>query len=77
MRHIGRGRRLLRHLQGTKGPCSFFTFENRGPMESFPDADWAGGRNSRPSTTGILVEVNETSVLWTTKKHTLIALSFG
>jgi len=42
---------------------------------SFCDADWAGDRTDRRSTTGYVVKVNGSTVSWASKKQTTVALS--
>ena len=49
------GKRLLRHLQGSKGLKFTYTEEASYDLVGESDADWSGDKNDRKSTTGELL----------------------
>lgn len=68
-------KRVLRYIQGTKffgvliKPISVFT------LESFADADWAGGLEDRRSTSDFNVYFGSNLVQWASRKQKVVALS--
>ena len=67
-------KRVLRYLQGT--PSLGITY---GPPPSrltgYSDADWAGDVNTRRSTTGYVVMLNNGAVAWRSQRQPTVALS--
>ena len=71
-------KRIMRYLKGTASLGLHFTWrkDSQPPIiESYADADWAGDISDRKSTSGIVVTVNGTPVVWKSKKQGGVALS--
>ena len=73
-KHMLAVKRVLRYLQGT--PSLGITY---GPPPSrltgYSDADWAGDVNTRRSTTGYVVMLNNGAVAWRSQRQPTVALS--
>lgn len=67
-------KRVLRYLRGTVD-FGLLLSRTSGDLVSYCDADWAGDRTDRKSTTGIVLMHGLTPVLWRTVKQTSVALS--
>lgn len=71
-------KRVLRYVAGT---TTFgLSFPIHAPflphsLVACVDADWGGCKESRRSTTGFVITVNEAPVFWRSKRQTVIALS--
>ena len=79
-------KRIFRYLRGTikkplifKGnwykPNSSRATVPEYSIEAYSDADWAGDVDSRRSTTGYVVQINNSTVSWLSKKQATVALS--
>jgi len=80
-------KRLLRYLRGTAEYGLYIGPSQRGPaqrvapsqhddiLEAFVDADWAGEKVSRKSTTGFIVKLYGSCVAWRSVKQSIVALS--
>jgi len=72
-KHMLAVKRVLRYLQGT--PSLGITY---GPPPScltgYSDADWAGNVNTRCSTTGYVVMLNNGAVAWRSQRQPTVAL---
>lgn len=78
-------KRILRYLKGTmeiglvfKGRATrtvSFKEKTNINVQAYSDADWAGDKDDRRSTTGFIVKVNGITVSWATKKQKTVALS--
>ena len=67
-------KRVLRYLRGTTRFA--LRLEKSGEeLQAFSDADWAGDRKDRKSTSGVLLQVGGTSVVWKSGKQSCNALS--
>lgn len=67
-------KRVLRYLKGTT--VFALRLEKSGEeLQAFPNADWAGNRKDRKSTSGVLLQIRETSVVWKSRKQSCTALS--
>jgi hypothetical protein len=85
VRHMQAAERVLRYLAGTKEVG--LVFGSRTPVaerlqepttmtcSAFADADWAGDKSDRKSTTGWVAMVNGDPISWRCKKQTVVALS--
>jgi hypothetical protein len=85
VRHMQAAERVLRYLAGTKSVG--LVFGSRTPAaerlqepttmtcSAFADADWAGDRSDRKSTTGWVAMVNGDPISWRCKKQPVVALS--
>ena len=67
--------RILCYLKGT--PRHGIVCKNHGHfnIECFTDADWAGSKEDRRSTTGYCVFVGENLVSWRSKKQNVVSRS--
>ena len=81
--HLAAAKRVLRYLAATPSLGLLFTAPSpSAPTSSsaisivgYCDADWAGNKTDRKSTTGCCLFVNGCLVSWQTKKQSTIALS--
>lgn len=66
---------LLQYLRGTKD--MYLTLNCKGPTEinAYSDADWAGDKNDRKSTSGHVIYFAESPINWSTKKQKCVATS--
>lgn len=72
--HFSLVKRILRYLRATK-THGIIISGNPGHLVSFCDADWAGDRFDRKSTTGSLLLYGLAPVSWRTVKQNSVALS--
>ena len=78
IRHILLLKQVLRYLVGTKEmglKYKIFSYLSDSSLCAYVDADWKGCKETRKSTTGYVICINNTPVLWKTKKQSIIALS--
>ena len=68
-------KRVLRYLQGTKDFSLLISASGEQQISASCDADWAGDREDRRSTTGFLLQLDDTTVAWRSIKQTTVALS--
>jgi len=73
-------KRILRYLRGTSHYGLAFggssgNSKSMFAITSFADADWAGCKESRRSTTGSVIQIGESIVDWSCKKQKTVALS--
>ena len=67
-------KRVLRYLRGTTGFA--LKLETSGEeLQAFSDADWASDRKDRKSTSGVLLQIGGTSVVWKSGKQSCTAIS--
>jgi hypothetical protein len=72
--HMNEGLRVLRYLQSTR-EC-VLVLGGKGPvLEGFVDADYAGDIDSRRSTSGFVLSVYGSAVVWGSKKQHSVATS--
>lgn len=73
--HYNAAKRVLRYLAGTQ--TLGIVFHNRAgrTITAFADADWAGDRDSRRSTTGYLFMLSGAPISWNCRLQPTIALS--
>jgi hypothetical protein len=67
-------KRVLRYIQGT----STLGITYRPPplrLEGYSDADWAGNLDTRQSTTGYIVMLNNGAIAWRSRLQPTVALS--
>ena len=70
------GLRVLRNLGGTMNQGLEYQFSPGGlKLSAYADADWAGCRETRKSTTGFVVLLNGTAVSYGSKKQRTVATS--
>lgn len=67
-------KRVLRYLKGTIN-VSLRLNKSTEELRAFSDADWAGDWKDRRSTTGMVLQIGECSVVWKSSKQKCTALS--
>lgn len=67
--------RILRYLKGTADRGVLFKKNDHHKIQTYTDADWAGDRDSRKSTSGYFTLVGGNLVTWKSKKQKVVALS--
>src|SRR5271155_3202362 len=73
-KHLLAAKRVLRYLQGT----STYGITYRPPplrLQGYSDADWAGDMDTRRSTTGYIVMLNNGAIAWKSRCQPTVALS--
>lgn len=69
-------KRILRYIKGTLDMKLIFRRSDmNGILEGHVDSDWAGDVNDRKSLSGYVFRVYSSTVAWTTRKQTSVALS--
>ncbi|KFD69490.1 hypothetical protein M514_18362 [Trichuris suis] len=68
-------KRVLRYLAGTKELKLCLSAMSNPVLQGYVDADWAGDRTDRKSTSAYLFQFGESIISWSTKKQTTVALS--
>lgn len=80
-RHWGAIKRVLRYLRGTIDHGIFFhgkgstSDEASEPLVTYSDADWAGCRDTRASTTGMIVLYRHGAISWRSTRQKCVATS--
>ena len=72
--HMHAAKRVLRYLQGT----STLGITYRPPplrLQGYSDANWAGDMDTRRSTTGYVVMLNNGAIAWRSRRQPTVALS--
>ncbi|GJR63476.1 retrovirus-related pol polyprotein from transposon TNT 1-94 [Tanacetum coccineum] len=67
--------RIIRYLKGTAGHVVLFKQNGHLKTQLYTDADWAGDKGDRRSTSGYLTLVGGNLVTWRSKKQKVVALS--
>ena len=78
IRHLSLLKRVLRYLKGTVELGIKYKSSKKLTLLSLDahvDADWAGCKETRKSTTGFIICINDAPIIWKTKKQSMIALS--
>lgn len=73
--HWTAAKRVLRYLRGTKNHGIVFTESESVECLGYSDADWAGDREDRRSTSGYLFLMAGGPVSWKSRKQGTVALS--
>ena len=73
--HLISAKRVLRYLNSTRDYGILFNGNKPLTSEGFSDADWAGCKISRKSTSGFLFMVAGGAVSWRSRKQTCVATS--
>ena len=68
-------KRVLIYLQGTITYALRISAVDDQTLVAYCDADWAGDRSDRKSTTGVLLRLGSSSLTWKSMKQTSVALS--
>ena len=71
------GKRLLRHLQGSRGLKLTYTKEASYDLVRESDANWSGDVNDRNSSTGFYFKLNGrgAALSWVVKRQAIVAFS--
>lgn len=75
VQHMEAVMRLLRYLKGTCSRGILFGRNQHLDLVAYTDADWAGDRDDRKSTSGYFTLVGGNLVTWKSKKQKVVALS--
>ncbi|GKB07917.1 putative RNA-directed DNA polymerase [Tanacetum coccineum] len=67
--------RILRYLKGTTGHGVLFKPNGHLVIQLYTDADWAGDKGNRRSTSGYFTVVGGNLVTWRSKKQKVVSLS--
>lgn len=67
-------KRIMRYLQGTRKFALYFSLGD-GNLIAYSDADWGGDTADRKSTSGTLLQLAGSSILWKSSKQKSVALS--
>ncbi|KAJ0666336.1 putative RNA-directed DNA polymerase [Helianthus annuus] len=67
--------RIIRYLKGTPGHGVLFKTNKHLETQVYTDADWAGDKGNRRSTSGYFTLVGGNLVTWRSKKQKVVALS--
>lgn len=68
-------KRIFRYLKGTQMSGLLFTSSEPGSLVGYSDADWAGDREDRKSTSGYTYMLSGAAISWRSKKQQTVALS--
>uniref|UniRef100_A0A803LQS3 Reverse transcriptase Ty1/copia-type domain-containing protein n=1 Tax=Chenopodium quinoa TaxID=63459 RepID=A0A803LQS3_CHEQI len=75
VQHMTAIMRILRYLKGTSSTGIYFDKNDHLDLIAYTDADWAGDRDGRKSTSGYFTLVGGNLVTWRSKKQKVVALS--
>ena len=67
--------RILRYLKGSPGRGVLYQKNGHLDLIAYTNADWAGDRNDRKSTSGYFTLVGGNLMTWRSKKLKVVALS--
>nr|GEY71112.1 putative ribonuclease H-like domain-containing protein [Tanacetum cinerariifolium] len=73
--HMVAALRIIRYLKGTTGHGVLFQPNGYLETQLFTDADWAGNKSDRRSTSSYFTLVGGNLVTWRSKKQKVVALS--
>ncbi|KAI3786421.1 hypothetical protein L1987_40086 [Smallanthus sonchifolius] len=73
--HMEAVQKILKYLKGTTGHGVLFKSHGHLKVEVYTDADWAGDKGNRRSTSGYFSLVGGNLVTWRSKKQKVVALS--
>ncbi|KAL9996697.1 putative RNA-directed DNA polymerase [Helianthus debilis subsp. tardiflorus] len=73
--HMEAVMRIIRYLKGTTSHDVLFKSNGHLDTQVYTDADWAGNKSDRRSTSGYFTLVGGNLVTWTSKKQKVVALS--
>ena len=73
--HWVAAKRVLRYLRGTSNFGIIFKGDESRTCKAYSDADWAGDKEDRKSTSGYLFQIAGGPVSWRGKKQDTVALS--
>ncbi|KAM0055171.1 putative RNA-directed DNA polymerase [Helianthus debilis subsp. tardiflorus] len=73
--HMDAVLRIIKYLKGTVGHGILFRPNRHLKIQAYTDADWAGNKDDRRSTSGYFTLVGGNLVTWKSKKQKVVALS--
>ncbi|GKC71804.1 putative RNA-directed DNA polymerase [Tanacetum coccineum] len=73
--HMNAVLRIVRYLKGTAGHGVLFRSNGHLNIQMYTDADWAGDKGTRRSTSGYFSLVGGNLVTWRSKKQKVVSLS--
>ena len=73
--HWSAVKRVLRYVKGTLHLGLRFTHSESFKLIGYSDSDWAGCIESRKSTSGLVFRVGSSTISWSSKKQSVVALS--
>jgi len=72
-------KRVLRYIKGTLDYGLLYKTTNRNgevsDLRGYADADWAGDVTTRKSTSGYVFQIGSSTVSWSSKRQSVVALS--
>lgn len=70
-------KRIFRYLKGTLNlGLKFVSSKTRTiNLQGYADADWAGDKISRKSTSGFVFQIGDSTVTWSSRRQSIVALS--
>lgn len=72
--HMEAGLIIIRYLKGTVGHGVLFKSNGHLEIQAYTNADWAGDKGDRRSTSGYFTLVGGNLVTWRSKKQKVVAL---
>ena len=73
--HLTAAKRVLRYLKGAAELALTYTTEGNESLTGYSDADWAGDRDTRRSTSGMTFILQGASITWSSRRQASVALS--
>lgn len=73
--HIEAVKTILRYLKSSRERGITYGGQDKLLVEGYSDANWAGDKNSRKSTSGFIFMLNGGPISWCSKKQPTVALS--
>ncbi|KAE8218732.1 hypothetical protein CF319_g7445 [Tilletia indica] len=73
--HLTAAKNLMRHVKHTLDAQLTFDIPDGLPITAYVDADWAGDKSDRKSTSGFAILMAGRALTWGSKKQTAVALS--
>ena len=68
-------KRVLRYVRGTLNYGLVYRHSEVFQLEAYSDSDWAGCKDSRKSTSGLVCRLGNCTISWRSKKQPIVALS--
>jgi hypothetical protein len=66
---------ILRHLKATRNAGLVYRASNDNQLTCFTDADWAGDKVNRKSTSGVMLQLSGAAILWRSELQNITARS--
>ena len=73
--HLTAAKRVFRYLKGTANLALTYRATGNDELHGYSDADWAGDRDTRRSTSGHVFILSDGAVTWCSKRQASVALS--